>query len=270
MIRGIKSCFLPISSISYTWTPTVTRFILTFGVSMLFFSVFQIKECKPKQWRQTIERRRDTLSIKEVREDDIGNYTCELQFGNFVVRRTTELSVTGKNKNSTRLQCRKFFHCRIISACFCWDVKRWHSMRLVQRAWIAASMQIHFNLMHVKTKVFQQKGILIVARAFVHSVWWLISAECVSYTVRRGKKKVASGCCCLEIKLFKADPCTFCQRVAVNSVAALIAKSRNTCGATSALFLKAVEIFKSELKVVDGSLATDMVTAKVRTCTLYS
>uniref|UniRef100_A0A8C4IKG1 Interleukin-1 receptor accessory protein-like 1 n=1 Tax=Dicentrarchus labrax TaxID=13489 RepID=A0A8C4IKG1_DICLA len=52
------------------------------------------KECKPKQWRQTIERRRDILSIKEVREDDIGNYTCELQFGNFVVRRTTELSVT--------------------------------------------------------------------------------------------------------------------------------------------------------------------------------
>ncbi|CAB1446542.1 unnamed protein product [Pleuronectes platessa] len=52
------------------------------------------KECKPKQWRQTIERRRDTLSIKEVREDDIGNYTCELQLGNFVVRRTTELSVT--------------------------------------------------------------------------------------------------------------------------------------------------------------------------------
>ncbi|XP_070711735.1 interleukin-1 receptor accessory protein-like 1 [Pempheris klunzingeri] len=51
------------------------------------------KECKPKQWRQTIERRRDTLSIKEVREDDNGNYTCELQFGNFVVRRTTELSV---------------------------------------------------------------------------------------------------------------------------------------------------------------------------------
>ncbi|XP_061547466.1 interleukin-1 receptor accessory protein-like 1 isoform X2 [Phycodurus eques] len=52
------------------------------------------KECMPKQWRQTIESRRDTLSIKEVREDDIGNYTCELQFGNFVVRRTTELSVT--------------------------------------------------------------------------------------------------------------------------------------------------------------------------------
>lgn len=36
------------------------------------------------------------MAIKEVREDDIGNYTCELQFGNFVVRRTTELSVTGK------------------------------------------------------------------------------------------------------------------------------------------------------------------------------
>ncbi|XP_072527087.1 interleukin-1 receptor accessory protein-like 1-B isoform X4 [Salminus brasiliensis] len=52
------------------------------------------KECKPKQWRQSIVRRRDTLSIKEVKEDDIGNYTCELKFGNFLVRRTTELSVT--------------------------------------------------------------------------------------------------------------------------------------------------------------------------------
>ncbi|KAL7833883.1 hypothetical protein AOLI_G00288430, partial [Acnodon oligacanthus] len=52
------------------------------------------KECKPKQWRQSIVRKRDTLSIKEVKEDDIGNYTCELKFGNFVVRRTTELSVT--------------------------------------------------------------------------------------------------------------------------------------------------------------------------------
>uniref|UniRef100_A0A8C7G457 Interleukin 1 receptor accessory protein like 1 n=1 Tax=Oncorhynchus kisutch TaxID=8019 RepID=A0A8C7G457_ONCKI len=78
------------------------------------------KECKPKQWRQSIVRRRDTLSIREVREDDIGNYTCELQFGSFVVRRTTELSVTGK-KNSfaghmcsmlgsqVNLTCRAFF-----------------------------------------------------------------------------------------------------------------------------------------------------------------
>ncbi|XP_028835279.1 interleukin-1 receptor accessory protein-like 1-B isoform X2 [Denticeps clupeoides] len=52
------------------------------------------KECKPKQWRQSIIRKKDILSIREVREDDIGNYTCEIQFGNFVVRRTTELSVT--------------------------------------------------------------------------------------------------------------------------------------------------------------------------------
>ncbi|MGH0126507.1 UNVERIFIED_CONTAM: hypothetical protein FKN15_028878 [Acipenser sinensis] len=53
------------------------------------------KECKPKVWRQTVVRRKDTLIIREVREDDIGNYTCELQFGNFAVRRTTELTVTG-------------------------------------------------------------------------------------------------------------------------------------------------------------------------------
>ncbi|RXM99533.1 Interleukin-1 receptor accessory protein-like 1 [Acipenser ruthenus] len=61
------------------------------------------KECKPKVWRQTVVRRKDTLIIREVREDDIGNYTCELQFGNFVVRRTTELTVTGfpTYRNST-------------------------------------------------------------------------------------------------------------------------------------------------------------------------
>uniref|UniRef100_A0A3P9NVG1 Interleukin-1 receptor accessory protein-like 1 n=1 Tax=Poecilia reticulata TaxID=8081 RepID=A0A3P9NVG1_POERE len=64
------------------------------------------KDCKPKQWRQTIERRKDTLFIKEVREDDIGNYTCEIPFGNFVVRRTTELSVTGSPVNLT---CSAFF-----------------------------------------------------------------------------------------------------------------------------------------------------------------
>uniref|UniRef100_A0A8C9TY06 Interleukin 1 receptor accessory protein like 1 n=1 Tax=Scleropages formosus TaxID=113540 RepID=A0A8C9TY06_SCLFO len=52
------------------------------------------KECKPKQWRQSTERRWETLSIQEVSEEDIGNYTCELQFGAFVVRRTTELTVT--------------------------------------------------------------------------------------------------------------------------------------------------------------------------------
>lgn len=51
------------------------------------------KECRPKQWRQSIETK-DTLFIKEVREEDSGNYTCELQLGNFVVRKTTELSVT--------------------------------------------------------------------------------------------------------------------------------------------------------------------------------
>uniref|UniRef100_A0AAY4BVV7 Interleukin-1 receptor accessory protein-like 1 n=1 Tax=Denticeps clupeoides TaxID=299321 RepID=A0AAY4BVV7_9TELE len=79
------------------------------------------KECKPKQWRQSIIRKKDILSIREVREDDIGNYTCEIQFGNFVVRRTTELSVTEPEPNSLRflssfqtgspvnLTCRAFF-----------------------------------------------------------------------------------------------------------------------------------------------------------------
>ncbi|XP_073772058.1 interleukin-1 receptor accessory protein-like 1-B isoform X4 [Danio rerio] len=52
------------------------------------------KECRPKQWRSSIIRTADLLSIRDVREDDIGNYTCEIQFGRFLVRRTTELTVT--------------------------------------------------------------------------------------------------------------------------------------------------------------------------------
>ncbi|XP_051871136.1 interleukin-1 receptor accessory protein-like 1-B isoform X2 [Pristis pectinata] len=52
------------------------------------------KECKPKAWRQSVIQKGDTLLIREVTEDDVGNYTCELKFGDFVVRRTTELAVT--------------------------------------------------------------------------------------------------------------------------------------------------------------------------------
>ncbi|TRZ01458.1 hypothetical protein DNTS_013963, partial [Danionella cerebrum] len=53
------------------------------------------KECNVQQWRSSILQSADLLSIQEVREDDIGNYTCELLFGGFMVRRTTYLSVTG-------------------------------------------------------------------------------------------------------------------------------------------------------------------------------
>ncbi|XP_014843770.1 PREDICTED: interleukin-1 receptor accessory protein-like 1 isoform X3 [Poecilia mexicana] len=52
------------------------------------------QECRPKKWRATIFQRGDKLFFQEVKEDDIGNYTCEIQFGGFVVRRTTELTVT--------------------------------------------------------------------------------------------------------------------------------------------------------------------------------
>ncbi|TNN04381.1 hypothetical protein fugu_001410, partial [Takifugu bimaculatus] len=57
------------------------------------------KECHPKQWRASIIQKRDILSIQEVKEDDIGNYTCAVQFGGFVVRRTTELAVTAPLTN---------------------------------------------------------------------------------------------------------------------------------------------------------------------------
>ncbi|XP_066497299.1 interleukin-1 receptor accessory protein-like 1-A isoform X2 [Hoplias malabaricus] len=52
------------------------------------------KECSVWQWRESILQSGDTLSIQEVKEEDIGNYTCELPFGGFLVRRTTFLSVT--------------------------------------------------------------------------------------------------------------------------------------------------------------------------------
>ncbi|MEQ2286905.1 Interleukin-1 receptor accessory protein-like 1-B, partial [Ameca splendens] len=52
------------------------------------------KECRPKKWRASVIQKRDILSFQEVKEGDIGNYTCEIQFGGFVVRRTTELTVT--------------------------------------------------------------------------------------------------------------------------------------------------------------------------------
>ncbi|XP_051998549.1 interleukin-1 receptor accessory protein-like 1-A isoform X3 [Xyrauchen texanus] len=52
------------------------------------------KECNVQQWRSSVLQTADILSIQEVREDDIGNYTCELVFGGFQVRRTTDLTVT--------------------------------------------------------------------------------------------------------------------------------------------------------------------------------
>ncbi|XP_043105606.1 interleukin-1 receptor accessory protein-like 1-A [Puntigrus tetrazona] len=53
------------------------------------------KECNVQQWRSSVLQTADMLSIQEVNEEDIGNYTCELVFGGFLVRRTTYLSVTG-------------------------------------------------------------------------------------------------------------------------------------------------------------------------------
>lgn len=64
-------------------------------------SFSNVQECRPKQWRASIIQKRDILSIQEVKEDDIGNYTCEVQFGGFVVRRTTELTVTGKSSGES-------------------------------------------------------------------------------------------------------------------------------------------------------------------------
>ncbi|KAM7338651.1 hypothetical protein ACRRTK_002135 [Alexandromys fortis] len=53
------------------------------------------KECKPKMWRSIIIQKGNALLIQEVQEEDGGNYTCELKYEGKLVRRTTELKVTG-------------------------------------------------------------------------------------------------------------------------------------------------------------------------------
>ncbi|KAJ1057549.1 hypothetical protein K5549_003022 [Capra hircus] len=55
------------------------------------------KECKPKMWRSIIIQKGNALLIQEVQEEDGGNYTCELKYEGKLVRRTTELKVTGKH-----------------------------------------------------------------------------------------------------------------------------------------------------------------------------
>lgn len=68
---------------------------------MNFFSsylkTFSLQECKPKLWRSIIIQKGNALLIQEVQEEDGGNYTCELKYEGKLVRRTTELKVTGRN-----------------------------------------------------------------------------------------------------------------------------------------------------------------------------
>lgn len=74
------------------WCSFVSLFLYFF----LFFSLpAGVQECNVQKWRSSVLQTADMLSIQEVKEDDIGNYTCELVFGGFLVRRTTYLSVTG-------------------------------------------------------------------------------------------------------------------------------------------------------------------------------
>ncbi|XP_044885318.1 X-linked interleukin-1 receptor accessory protein-like 2 isoform X3 [Mauremys mutica] len=64
------------------------------------------KECKPKMWRSVIIQKGNTLLIQEVQEEDGGNYTCELKFEGKLIRRTTQLKVTG---NPLSIACKAFF-----------------------------------------------------------------------------------------------------------------------------------------------------------------
>ncbi|XP_061783684.1 X-linked interleukin-1 receptor accessory protein-like 2 [Nerophis lumbriciformis] len=52
------------------------------------------KECERVEWRSSIIVNNTHIWIPEVEEEDGGNYTCELQYGSRLVRRTTQLKVT--------------------------------------------------------------------------------------------------------------------------------------------------------------------------------
>ncbi|KAM7417118.1 hypothetical protein PAMA_016974 [Pampus argenteus] len=52
------------------------------------------KECERVEWRSSIDVNTTHIWIPEVEEGDGGNYTCELQYGSRLVRRTTQLKVT--------------------------------------------------------------------------------------------------------------------------------------------------------------------------------
>uniref|UniRef100_A0A674NJ72 Interleukin 1 receptor accessory protein-like 2 n=1 Tax=Takifugu rubripes TaxID=31033 RepID=A0A674NJ72_TAKRU len=54
------------------------------------------KECEQIEWRKSIVANSTHVWIPEVEEGDGGNYTCELQYGSRLVRRTLLLKVTGK------------------------------------------------------------------------------------------------------------------------------------------------------------------------------
>uniref|UniRef100_A0A3Q3ADL0 Interleukin 1 receptor accessory protein-like 2 n=1 Tax=Kryptolebias marmoratus TaxID=37003 RepID=A0A3Q3ADL0_KRYMA len=52
------------------------------------------KECERVDWRSSLFVNTTHIWIPEIEEGDGGNYTCELQYGSRVVRRTTQLKVT--------------------------------------------------------------------------------------------------------------------------------------------------------------------------------
>lgn len=62
------------------------------------------QECKPKLWRSVVIQKENTLSIEDVQEEDSGNYTCELKFEGKLIRRTTELKVTGKGPSRVQTE----------------------------------------------------------------------------------------------------------------------------------------------------------------------
>uniref|UniRef100_A0A3B4ATN9 Ig-like domain-containing protein n=1 Tax=Periophthalmus magnuspinnatus TaxID=409849 RepID=A0A3B4ATN9_9GOBI len=54
------------------------------------------KECERVEFRSSIVMNNTHIWIPTVEEGDGGNYTCELQYGSRLVRRTTQLKVTGR------------------------------------------------------------------------------------------------------------------------------------------------------------------------------
>ena len=83
--------------------------------------------------------------------------------------------------------------------------------------WKPQCKHIYSYLMHFKTKLFPQKTFVVVACAFVQGVWWLY---CHSLCVWHSElaNELWLQVVVKKLSFFKADPCTFCQSVTVNSI----------------------------------------------------
>lgn len=115
------------------------------------------QECEQIEWRNAIVANGTHVWIPEVEEGDGGNYTCELQYGSRLVRRTLLLKVTGKKLplmcNAVFTKLKTFFLFLKQSLV---NIQNIHFFKLFmgtfRKGWLitlAIKLSIHFNIIQI-------------------------------------------------------------------------------------------------------------------------